>query len=245
MFDVEGDIEMVTINSRIDRADLAAYEFGGTSALPLTRRDRESTPAFDVALSDVALSDVALSDVAVSDEALTCWSQIDGKARMVLDRNSQLVACSASARQIIDNCECVRIERGVVVAAQERFRKSFDDLRTAGKGRVASLLIPCSDGDGHWIVRAVESGDGSIFVTLQCANGRYSAQLADLEAAFGLTPCEARVVEGLYHGRSPQEIADEQEISIHTVRAHIRRCYDKMHISCREQLWHRLGAYQI
>lgn len=226
---------MVTINSRIDRADLATYEFGGVSAAPLARRTREVAPAFDAALNDLSLSD----------EALNCWSQIDGKARMILDRDGHLLACSEGARQIIESCDCVRIERGVIVAAQERFRKSFDDLLTTGKGRVGSLLVPCSDGDGHWIVRAAESGDGHIFVTLQCANRQYSAQLADLEAAFGLTPCEARVVEGLYHGRSPQEIADEQEISIHTVRAHIRRCYDKMHISCREQLWHRLGAYQI
>ena len=89
------------------------------------------------------------------------------------------------------------------------------------------------------------SGHDMLFVTLQAATADHMANLPDLCEAFGFTRSEAQIVRDLFSGMTPQAIAEEQGISIHTVRAHVRRCYDKLQITSREELWHRLSAYQI
>jgi len=70
-------------------------------------------------------------------------------------------------------------------------------------------------------------------------------ELPDLEEVFHLTKAEAAIVYDLFRGQTPQQIAEDHRNSIHTVRAHIRRCYDKLAITCREELWRKLNAYRL
>ncbi len=53
-----------------------------------------------------------------------------------------------------------------------------------------------------------------------------AAELQSLEdvlrSLYGLTPAEARLAQALVNGLSLQEYADQQAVSIHTVRSHFR-----------------------
>ena len=164
---------------------------------------------------------------------------------MVIKRDGQLIACSEIARFAIDKRECLRLEHGYVVPVDSRYRGAFEKLLMVDSQSVQTLLHPCFQTGGHWIMRATASEDRRVFVTLQHATSQHRSTLADLHEAFGLTPSEADIAIALYNGLSAQEVADQQDISIHTVRAHLRRCYDKMQINSREQLWHRLSAYHL
>lgn len=196
-------------------------------------------------LDSVPLFQFGRAPVQSVEQALECWSVLDTKPRIVLERSGRMIACSEIARQIIHANEPIRLERGCIIPADGRYRAQFEGLLRAQAGTVETLLLPCLRDRGHWIVRSTTSDEDHVYISLKQATPNHHARLADIGRAFGLTPCEADVVEGLYNGLSPQDIANEQSISVHTVRAHLRRCYDKMHISCREQLWHRLSAYQL
>lgn len=179
------------------------------------------------------------------ERALDCWSKLDSKGRLILQRDGRLIACSGLARRIIDDRDCLRLEHGFVAPVDSRYRASFDKLLMVNAQGVETLLHPCLRTGGHWIFRATASEDRRVFVTLQQAAPDHHAKLVDLREAFGLTRSEAEVADALYNGLSAHDVADKLDISIHTVRAHLRRCYDKMHINSREQFWHRVSAYQL
>ena len=179
------------------------------------------------------------------ERTLTCWSLLDGRARMIVKRNGSLVVCSENARDIMNDTDCLRLERGRLVATAEKDRALFAKILKASSDNTQMALFFRRGHDGHLIVRGVAIDNDLVCISLQCANGDHHIRLPDLGVAFRLTQSEARIAEDLYNGLTPQEIADRDEISIHTVRAHLRRCYDKLNITNREQLWHRLSAYQI
>lgn len=177
--------------------------------------------------------------------SLTCWSRLDGRSRLIVRRDGSLVASSEDVPELIRQHECFSLENGKLRIIHERVRKAFTQIVEDSNDGAGTLLLPRAGGDGHWIVRFVCGADDLLFITLQAATPDYTAGLPDLCEAFGFTPSEAQIVRDLYDGLAPQSIAQEHKISIHTVRAHIRRCYDKLQITSREELWHKLSAYQI
>ena len=61
----------------------------------------------------------------------------------------------------------------------------------------------------------------------------------------GLTPREARVAARLGSGDSPQEIADEDEVSLSTVRFHVRNIYSKLDLCRTGQLSRMVNALSL
>lgn len=179
------------------------------------------------------------------DSTLTGWSRLDGKSRLIIRRDGHLIACSDDVPELIRHHECFRLDKGRIRIIDEAARKTFAQLVERPMATAATLLLRRPECGGHWIVRLVGGDDETLFITLQRAAVDQMAELPDLREAFGFTPCEARIVSDLHSGLTPQAIAESQGISIHTVRAHVRRCYDKLQITSREELWQRLSAYQI
>ena len=177
--------------------------------------------------------------------SLTCWSRLDGRSRLIIRRDGSLVASSEDVPDLVRQHECFSLEKGKLRIVHGRTRKAFAQIVEDSNDGAGTLLLRRAGGDGHWIVRFVCGADDLLFITLQAATTNHTAGLPDLCEAFGFTPSEAQIVRDLYDGRAPQSIAREHKISIHTVRAHIRRCYDKLQITSREELWHKLSAYQI
>jgi len=50
-----------------------------------------------------------------------------------------------------------------------------------------------------------------------------------------LSPREAEVLDGLAQGLAYKQIADQLNVSIHTVRNYIRRIYEKLHVRSRTE----------
>lgn len=68
---------------------------------------------------------------------------------------------------------------------------------------------------------------------------------ADFAPHFDLTRSEAVVVKRLVAGQPASVVAEELGLSIETVRTHIRRIYNKLEISSREQLFAIAGQFRL
>lgn len=191
------------------------------------------------------LSHFMHQSITAIERTLTCWSVLDGRPRLIIKRDRTLVACSESARGMMQDSEFLKLERGHVTVSHDKDGSIFGEILSVSSDKAVTVLLRNGNREAHMIVRAIAIDHDLLCISLQKANGDHHVQLPDLGKAFRLTQSEARIAEDLYNGMSPQEIADQHDISIHTVRAHLRRCYDKLNITSREQLWHRLSAYQM
>lgn len=72
-----------------------------------------------------------------------------------------------------------------------------------------------------------------------------STFLPDVGVVFGLTPSESRILNGLVEGRRADDLAEDLRVSIETIRTHIRRIYNKLDVSSREQLIAKVCAYRV
>lgn len=209
-----------------------------------TRHFEAVAPAM-AEMAILPLSNFMQQSIAAVERTLTCWSVLDGRPRLIIKRDRTLVACSENAREMMRASEFLKLERGHVAIARDTDSALFAGILSVSLDEAVTVLLRNGSREAHVIVRAIAIDTDLLCISLQKANGDHHVRLPDLGKAFRLTQSEARIAEDLYNGMSPQEIAEQHDISIHTVRAHLRRCYDKLNITSREQLWHRLSAYQM
>lgn len=106
--------------------------------------------------------------------------------------------------------------------------------------KTGSLLL--RDRAGHGVagqkdgLPPVEPEAGVESVGIPAAMSDVECVTAALRAAHGLSQREAEIVAEYSSGRSARYIADQNMISEHTVKTHLRRAYAKMNIHSRQEL---------
>lgn len=176
---------------------------------------------------------------------LDCLERIDSRVRLIVRRDSLLAASSDGAEEIFASASCLALDHGHVFAVKKKHRRAFSDVLKVEHSEIGSCALPCSLMDGHLLLRSIAFGSDSVLITITKAAQFTRPLLPDLMDVFRLTHTEAIISTELFEGKTPQEIAEEHGNSIHTIRAHIRRCYDKLGVTCREELWHKLNQYRV
>ncbi|MEM1376431.1 MAG: alpha/beta hydrolase [Pseudomonadota bacterium] len=74
----------------------------------------------------------------------------------------------------------------------------------------------------------------------QAERGSKEQKIELLQFAYGLTEKEAHVALGLIDGLSPDMIAKQSDVSIHTTRTHLKRVYEKVGVQGQTELTARL-----
>ena len=87
-------------------------------------------------------------------------------------------------------------------------------------------------------------GESYVGLRIYTTNDIRRFPLADLGARYNLTSAEQRVLNDLLTGSKADEIAEAREISVETVRTHVRRLYAKMNVSSREGLFFTALQYR-
>ncbi|HEY9554802.1 MAG TPA: helix-turn-helix transcriptional regulator [Allosphingosinicella sp.] len=88
-------------------------------------------------------------------------------------------------------------------------------------------------------------GKRLVGIAIRNVVGTFNPRWTDLKRAFHLTQAEDQVVKSLLGGSSAEQIAEMHGLSLDTIRTHIRHAYDKLQVSSREQMWHRLAPYRL
>lgn len=79
-----------------------------------------------------------------------------------------------------------------------------------------------------------EGGDGDVAILIQAAGG--SLLLPSFCDWYGITPRERRILEHLYDGAAPKQIARALDLSAHTVNDHLKSVYGKTRAQGRDEL---------
>ncbi|MFN3815124.1 helix-turn-helix transcriptional regulator [Brevundimonas sp.] len=89
------------------------------------------------------------------------------------------------------------------------------------------------------------TGGNAVALTFQPASPAERYVWADFAPYFDLTRSEAAIVKRLVDGQTPAAVAEQLGLSIETVRTHIRRIYNKLGVSSREQLFAAVASFRI
>jgi DNA-binding CsgD family transcriptional regulator len=116
-----------------------------------------------------------------------------------------------------------------------RVRAAHDD----GEPQIRSRL---RTRDGVWLLMhgAVLEGAGQVALIIEPAKSSDVAPL--IVEAYGLTARELDVTRAIARGLGTNEIAGELHLSPHTVRDHIKALFEKVGVSSRGELVHRVFA---
>lgn len=174
-------------------------------------------------------------------EVLGCLKRLDGKTRLIVTRSGTVVASAANEPLLEADGD------GVLDAL--RYGNHGQDTR---QGKIARLLavrgndvevaIIETGHDGRAVlVRAIAVDEEHVCLALTVPGQPGSPRIGELQQLFGLTAAEARIVLDLMEGQPPQAIAKRRSNSIHTIRAHIRQCHQKIGVRSREELFSRIS----
>lgn len=172
--------------------------------------------------------------------ALAAWIDCEMRARLLVTRGLDVVWMNEAARALQEDGDLFGVEGGRL-ATQSRAL-----ARLAGQARskeARCLAAPGSDGR-TWVIWAREVATSPISLiglTLQRVGGEVRFQ-ALIEAHL-LSPSEGRIVEMLLAGLETGRIAQIMDVSLETVRSHLKRAYQKMGVRSRGELFAQALAF--
>ena len=170
-------------------------------------------------------------------------AQVRGPGIVLLDGAGRVVSATAEAVEWLDEL------------APELLMSDVGDLRLPfhAHGFAARVRAAHEDGEpqirsrlrtrrGVWLLMhgAVLEGTGQVALIIEPAK---SADVAPLIVeAYGLTGRELEVTRAIARGLTTTEIAGELHLSPHTVRDHVKALFEKVGVSSRGELVHRVFA---
>lgn len=181
-------------------------------------------------------------------EALVSWMEVEQRARLLVDDQLRVWWTSPAADALIGRAGALLIRSGHVHTSDKRFDRQLRELIACAKGELSIQCIPDPRRGEHLVITAQRLSPPShhlVGLTLQSVTDDFGFRLADLHQAFGFTPTEERVAHHLLCGRTADETAQHLNVSLETVRTHIKRSYVKLGVSSREAFFHRLTPFMV
>jgi DNA-binding CsgD family transcriptional regulator len=166
----------------------------------------------------------------------------------VVDGDLTAYWLNSSAEALMDKDDSLLHRNGRIVPRDRRLESEFRIFVTSATAAVSAQCISDVDTGGRILLTATRlpsPWEHLIGVTLQQAGDDLDIQMADLHQAFGFTRTEARVAYHLFCGRTADETAEDLEVSLDTVRTHIKHVYAKLEVSSREAFFHKLTPFVI
>ncbi|QCB42679.1 helix-turn-helix transcriptional regulator [Sphingomonas sp. PAMC26645] len=164
------------------------------------------------------------------------WFELDAQARLVLDDALRLQRTNQAGQRLLDvGMVAPHVGHRLRFAepASNRLFQQQAALALSRDEAVAALILPF--GVSRWvavtILKTIVEGSWVLLVTLDDISSRALIDASIAGAMFGLTPSELPVFQGVADAVCPKEISRTLNISVNTVRAHLRSIYAKMNVS--------------
>jgi DNA-binding CsgD family transcriptional regulator len=178
----------------------------------------------------------------------SAWAARAPAALMLVTTDLKLVWLNVAAEALMQKSQHLTLREGVL--------NTVDTARTPA---LRSFLKASSEARTHWIsvleqaaplivsAQLLSAGEGpdliGIGLHLTSPEDRYV--WTDFGEALKLTRAETAVAKRILEGARAEIIAEEQGVSVETVRTHIRRMYGKLGVSGREQLFAIIAPFRL
>src|SRR5262245_1673758 len=150
-----------------------------------------------------------------------------GWGALLIGSNGRIISLNGEARRHVGGA--ITIAQGQIAATDRRanaeLKHRLAATLSAGKGPLGGVLLPRQDGHPvmAYVMPVAEPGGDSpqedkIIVVLIDPSKQSEPSEETLRQGFGLTPSEIRVAIAFARGRDLHEIANDQRLSIETVR---------------------------
>jgi len=123
----------------------------------------------------------------------------------------------------------------------EDYERIFESLKAGALGYLIKREVSARLADA---VRDLHAGHSPISPAIARKMVQAFQQTPTaLDPTADLSPRERQILHGLARGRQYKEIADELGVSFHTVRTHIGKIYEKLHVHSRGQAVDKLTGH--
>lgn len=177
---------------------------------------------------------------------------------LLLDERGRILDANSHALQIFRSCGGIRLRAGRLSFTDpdldQRLRDVFADQGTSRRtGRaVFASRVRCR-GSEHYrvVIRAVpadaDERNAAYFMLLYAPNGKQGISIDVLRQVYGLTPAQAAVARSLFAGRGVEETAQDLDLSLNTVRTHLKQIFTKCEVNSQAELLHllALGPHEL
>ncbi|MDA0239015.1 MAG: LuxR C-terminal-related transcriptional regulator [Proteobacteria bacterium] len=183
-----------------------------------------------------------------------------GEGCLILDPLGEVLHMNAAAGEIIAGNDGMRIRNGHLRFSQSAASHSFD--RALAEQRLeAGQYTPTSDfpaarpsGRRPYLISVRPLSDPDVFAQIAWPTAtivfirdpdRFSRlNVPLLRQSFQLTQAEADVADALDRGLTPQEMAENQEVSITTIRTHLYSLMAKLNVRRQSDISRLLAQYR-
>ncbi len=177
------------------------------------------------------------------------WMEADAQPRIICTTALELVWANSAARNPSVNGGELDLKDGAIALRERTAQAGFCAFVKACGPVLTTLALPRETGNGHLLLRGrrigEEDGYGLVGLTFLYSGNMFRPLYADLDNAFQLTPAEHRILLRMIDGLNAEGIAEAKQLSIETVRSHIRNIYNKMGVTTRESMFAKARPFQL
>jgi len=171
---------------------------------------------------------------------------------VLLDARGCIVDANSHALHVIRNCSGISVRAGrLSFADRELDQQLRDGLASHGSSRrseraVLAARVRCRGSEPYCVViraLAPETHERkvSFLALLYAPNGLQGISIEVLRQVYGLTPAQASVARSLFAGHSVEETARALDLSLNTVRTHLKQIFTKCGVNSQAELLHLLA----
>lgn len=175
------------------------------------------------------------------------WLELVGSAKLVVDPDLHVHWANPLAREwIAADGPLAQVGNQLYVGRSQR---QLHSLIGRADTDLDGICVPIEGKGAHLLVcgrRISKRGEAPFYgLTIRRTDDLDAPRIFGVGDAFKLTVAEGRVLRHLLKGLTAQSIAEQLDVSVETVRTHIRRLYAKMEVGSREALFLRLRAFMV
>ena len=172
--------------------------------------------------------------------AALAWIDGDSRPHLIVDDGLRIHWANSAAVSQLQRAQEIEERGGCLVLSDSEATSTLLRRLSTAQSDLVTCVMPLESADGHLLIRArrLECGDEILFgMVLVRTDGSDPSRFRDLDKAFGLTPAENRVLLSLLDGKDADQITREVDVSMVTIRTHIRSIYSKLEVNSRERLF--------
>lgn len=169
---------------------------------------------------------------------------------IVLDESNEIILISKIARDQLTYCGVPVVGNRILPAENEESRL-LQELMDRHAPREAAQVLSCPQ-TNHWLVvhsrmAPIATGPEAEPAWYRVLSLRDPAQISDrdvqtLTRLLGLTHRESELACYLAGGHAPAQFAEQQHVSLNTVRSHLKRVYRKLGVGNQAEMVARVLA---